>query len=138
MFIRPRKEICSAPVSRITFICCVFLFAFMVTTMLHFGTENFSLNYKRLYLKRPQGRGGVLLQPGFTHLKPLVDMFANLTQVTPNRRDCMFSTTEFSDLKQPRDETNHLPSYYCIYGAFKTRQERSIKADMVDEMSWRG
>ncbi|XP_068675190.1 uncharacterized protein [Montipora foliosa] len=122
MFIRPRKKICSAPVSRITFICCVFLFAFMVTTMLHFGTENFSLNYKRLYLKRPQIRGGVLLQPGFTHLKPLVDMFANLTQVTPNRRDCMFSTTEFSDLKQP--ETKQTIFLLIIVSTAPSRRDR--------------
>ena len=122
MFIRPRKKICSAPVSRITFICCVFLFAFMVTTMLHFGTENFSLNYKRLYFKRPQGRGGFPLQPGFTHLQPLVDMFANLAQVTPNRRDCMFLTTELSDLKEP--ETKQAIFLLIIVSTAPSRRDR--------------
>ena len=122
MFLLSREKICSAPVSRITFICSVFVFAFMVTTMLHFGSENFSLNYRRLFLERPQPRGGLLPQRGFTHLQPLVDMFANLTQVTPGRSDCMVSTTEFSDLKEP--ETKQTILLLIIVSTAPSRQER--------------
>ena len=43
---------------------------------------------------------GLLPQIRFTHLQPLVDMFANLSQVTPSKRDCMFETADFSDLKE--------------------------------------
>ena len=94
------------------------------TTMLHFGSENFSLNYRRLSLERPQPRGGLLPQRRFTHLQPLVDMFANLTQVTPSRSDCMVSTTEFSDLKEPETKQTILlltivstaPSRGCEWG----------------------
>ncbi|XP_068676382.1 uncharacterized protein [Montipora foliosa] len=122
MFILSREKICSVPVSRVTFVCSVFVFAFTVTTMLHFRSENFSLNYRRLFLERPQPRGGLLPQRRFTHLQPLVDMFANLTQVTPGRSDCMVSTTEFSDLKEP--ETKQTILLLIIVSTAPSRQER--------------
>ena len=131
MFIHPRKKICSSRLNCINFIRCVFLSAFMFTTLLYFGSENFSMNWKRLFLKAPQPRGGLLPQLRFTHLKPLVDMFANLTQVTPTRTDCMFATEEFSDLKEL--ETKQTIFLLIIVS---TAPSRRIRRDAIRRTWW--
>ncbi|XP_068675382.1 uncharacterized protein [Montipora foliosa] len=131
MFIHPRRKICSSRLNCIKFIRCVFLSAFMFTTLLYFGSENFSMNWKRLFFKAPKPRGGLLPQLRFTHLQLLVDMFANLTQVTPNRNDCMFATEEFSDLKEL--ETKQTIFLLIIVSTAPSRRDRR---DAIRQTWW--
>ncbi|XP_068676929.1 uncharacterized protein [Montipora foliosa] len=96
MFLHPRKRI-------LRYIACCALFSIvMFPTLLYFGSNDFSVTLKRLLMEttQPGASDGLLPQIRFTHLQPLVDMFASLSQVTPSKRDCMFETVEFSDLKE--------------------------------------
>ncbi|XP_068677014.1 uncharacterized protein [Montipora foliosa] len=134
MFIHRRKKICSTRQS--CAILWVFLSALALSALLNFGSDlSVSRTLQRLFIKAPQpgahDSGGLLPQLRFTHLQPLVNMFANLTHVKPSRSDCMFSTTEFSDLKEL--ETKQTIFLLIIVSTAPSRQERR---DAIRQTWW--
>ena len=73
-------------------ILLVFCSAFSFTTFLFHSNKTSFMKPNTFFSKAPQLR--------FLHLQPLIDMFTDLTEVTPSRKDCMLATSEFSDLKE--------------------------------------
>ena len=102
--------------------CILFFLAFVFTSLLYFGSEKFSTNYKifsEMYFKE-SSKDRLPLR--FSHLQPLRDMFANLTIKKPRKSNCMVASAEFSDLTELEKKTPVL--LLIIVSTAPSRQDR--------------